>query len=166
VFINNAMHAVMSWLNENGSAIQAVATVVLVGITGYYAYLTHRVVKLQEAVRRERMAELRSLVLTIRAGLDTLPKPSEKATAVRVTRDAVLWDDGDPGALRGLASWLNSEAGEHAAQAVPHLRWLGDWAREARSQTYNWEKLVWEKYDEHRILAERHVLAILVAITR
>lgn len=36
---------VINWLNVNDGAIIGVATVVLVGITGYYAYLTRRQVK-------------------------------------------------------------------------------------------------------------------------
>ena len=36
---------IINWLNVNDGAIIAVATVVLVGITGYYAYLTRRQLK-------------------------------------------------------------------------------------------------------------------------
>ena len=37
--------AVIDWLNANSGAIIGVATVVLIGITGYYAYLTRRLLK-------------------------------------------------------------------------------------------------------------------------
>ena len=36
---------VIDWLNANNGAIIGIATVVLVGITGYYAYLTRRLLK-------------------------------------------------------------------------------------------------------------------------
>ncbi len=36
---------IIDWLNANNGVIIAVATVVLVGITGYYAYLTRRMLK-------------------------------------------------------------------------------------------------------------------------
>ena len=36
---------VINWLNANDGAIVGIATVVLVGITGYYAYLTRRLLK-------------------------------------------------------------------------------------------------------------------------
>lgn len=36
---------IIGWINTNGGVIIAVATVVLVGITGYYAYLTWRMLK-------------------------------------------------------------------------------------------------------------------------
>jgi len=36
---------IINWLNTNDGAIIGIATVVLVGITGYYAYLTWRMLK-------------------------------------------------------------------------------------------------------------------------
>jgi hypothetical protein len=150
-------------LNENAGAIQAVATVVLVGITGWYAWLTHRLVNVQEAARRERMAELRSVVITLRNGLEQLP--IEKATAIRVMRNAALWDEGDLPALRTQASWFSSDAGDHAASALAPLRWLGAKTRESKDAGFNWERFPWDDYNHQRTLAERHLLAIWRAIT-
>lgn len=36
---------IINWLNANAGAIIGIATVVLAGITGYYAYLTRRLLK-------------------------------------------------------------------------------------------------------------------------
>ncbi|MDE0011503.1 MAG: hypothetical protein OXU36_10165 [Candidatus Poribacteria bacterium] len=36
---------IIEWLNANAGAIIGIATVVLAGITGYYAYLTRRLLK-------------------------------------------------------------------------------------------------------------------------
>ena len=35
----------ISWLNENSGAITAIATLILVGITGWYVYLTRQMLK-------------------------------------------------------------------------------------------------------------------------
>ncbi len=94
------MRGVLQSLNENAGAIQAIARAALRLITGWYARLTYRLVKVQEAVHRERTAELRSVVLTIRQGL--LQLPSDTATAAAKMRDAAIWDDDDLPTLRAL----------------------------------------------------------------
>src|SRR2546425_13027016 len=75
------MRGVLQSLNENAGAIQAIATAALLLITGWYARLTYRLVKVQEAVHRERTAELRSVVLTIRQGL--LGRVARSLSAIR-----------------------------------------------------------------------------------
>jgi len=80
------MRGLLQSLNENAGAIQAIATAALLLITGWYARLTYRLVKVQEAVQRERTAELRSVVLTIRQGL--LQLPTDTATAAAKMREA------------------------------------------------------------------------------
>ena len=45
------MRGVLQSLNENAGAIQAIATAALLLITGWYARLTYRLVKVQEAVQ-------------------------------------------------------------------------------------------------------------------
>jgi len=87
------MRGVLQTLNENAGAIQAIATAALLLITGWYARLTYRLVKVQEAVQRERTAELRSVVLTIRQGL--LQLPTDTATAAVKMREAAIWDVDD-----------------------------------------------------------------------
>ena len=39
---------IINWLNANDGAIIGIATVVLVGLTGYYAYLTRRLLKVSD----------------------------------------------------------------------------------------------------------------------
>ena len=75
------MRGVLQSLNENAGAIQAIATAAMLLITGWYARLTYRLVKVQEAVHRERTAELRSVVLTIRQGL--LGRVARSLSAIR-----------------------------------------------------------------------------------
>jgi len=157
------MRGVLQSLNENAGAIQAIATAALLLITGWYARLTYRLVKVQEAVHRERTAELRSVVLTIRQGL--LQLPSDTATAAAKMRDAAIWDDDDLPTLRALASWFSSDAGDHAARALAPLRWLGTQAREAKRAGFNWEGFPWSKYREELAIAQYHVVAIWGAVT-
>ena len=132
-------------------------------ITGWYARLTYRLVKVQEAVHRERTAELRSVVLTIRQGL--LQLPTDTGTAAAKMRDAAIWDDDDLPTLRALASWFSSDAGDHAARALAPLRWLGTQAREAKRAGFNWEGFPWSKYREELAIAQYHVVAIWGAVT-
>jgi hypothetical protein len=39
------LHRLLEWLNANSPAVQAIATVILVVLTGYYAVTTHRLLK-------------------------------------------------------------------------------------------------------------------------
>src|SRR5947208_15507149 len=108
------MRGVLQSLNENAGAIQAIATAALLLITGWYARLTYRLVKVQAAVHRERTAELRSVVLTIRQGL--LQLPSDTPPAAAKMRDAATWDDDHLPPLRPSASSFSSDAGDPAAR--------------------------------------------------
>ena len=45
------MQGVLQSVNENAGAIQAIATAALLLITGWYARLTYRLVKVQDAVQ-------------------------------------------------------------------------------------------------------------------
>src|SRR5947199_10496347 len=149
------MRGILQSLNENAGAIQAIATACLLRITGWYARLTYRLVRVQEAVHRERTAELRSVVLTIRQGL--LQLPTDTASAAPKMRDAAIWDDDDLPTLRALASWFSSDAVEHEARALAALRWLGTPAREAKRAGVNWKGLAWSEYREELARAQGHI---------
>jgi hypothetical protein len=154
---------IIAYLNANSGAIQAVATVALVGITVWYAWQTQQLVRMQEAGRRERATELRNVVLTIRRGLIELPL--NKATAASKMRAATLWDDGDLPALRSLASWFSSDAGDHAARALSSLRWLAEQARRTREPNFNWERFPWDDWYREHAIAQEHVTEIWRAVT-
>jgi hypothetical protein len=127
----------LRFLNENASAIQAiatvasvVATVVLVAITARYVALTRglaEAAKAQLIFQREavesRKRQLVNLVRLLGILLQRIPEDQDGVGRMRYT---ATWDNDDIAELHRLASELGEEPGKRAAVLVASLRLIKD----------------------------------------
>ena len=147
------------WLNANSAAVQAVATIVLVGVTAVYVYLMRQQVKTSrqdlEFTRRlavaseaqvellradrddERRAPLRQLTAlaqSLLAHLQQLPGPGAEAErrADALIKNAVLPTDEDLQELRRLAVAVGPGVGQLARTATDNFGWLRPYHRAGR----------------------------------
>src|SRR5262245_32683640 len=117
----------LEWLDAHGPAVQAIATVVLVGITAWYACLTGRIAQAAAAgaeVQRQAAVTLRWRFLGVVARLELhlvrLPDDRNESQMRRAT----LWSDSDIDELVSLAPSVGALAVRDVASVVMSLRWL------------------------------------------
>jgi hypothetical protein len=130
----------MHWLNSNSGAIQALSSVLIVGLTAVLAYITLRYVRLTQdllSVQREaaavRRRELRAHVGVLQSFLSELHGPDDNRLPAEILSHARDLHDFPFDRLRALASEVSVEAGAKAVEAEKHLNWLASLIRSIRA---------------------------------
>ena len=159
-------------MNQNAAAIQAVASILAVVLTGVLvivtwqyvrltarlAHVAHRQLEAQEAVVQARRRELLACLKLFRILLAGLPQTLEKAEQIRM---ASSWDEGDLDKLQRLSAELDDVSGQHAALAVGSLRWLDERIADVKTtsvlQGVDWSRFPWSQWEEHLQRAKAHI---------
>jgi hypothetical protein len=122
----------LGWILPVSAAVQAIATVVLVGITARYVRLTrHLVTTGQQQLSDARaileaqagIGRVRLLALATRL-LDTLEPFSAQGIPVEQLRRAAMWVPDDEHRFFELATALGSPIADKAADVVRGLTWV------------------------------------------
>ncbi len=132
----------IDWLNCNAGAVTAIATVVLVVLTGVYVTITRQIalasreqVRLhadaRDAMERQDRRSLAALAKRLREAVDGLPYPAIQIGTI--VQRVVLWTDDDLKDLDTLARAIEGADMAAAAQAVESLRYLGHVVEEIRT---------------------------------
>ena len=116
------------------SGVQALATVVLVGVTIRYVSLTRGILRTSEAHLQDARDLLdaslrmsRSHLLALVAKIDRLVSPLPPVgVPVEMLRRAGCWTESDESQLLELAARVDPEAAAIAGRAAPALAWLRD----------------------------------------
>ena len=119
----------LAWLDTHAGAVQAIATVVLVGITAWYARLTRKIAQAAAAgaeIQRQAAVAQRLRFLGVVARLELhltrLPdNPNESKL-----RNATLWSERDLDELLALAPNVGELAVIDAQTVALDLRWLAE----------------------------------------
>jgi hypothetical protein len=163
----------MSWLNANGPAIQALATVASVLITTVLAIITARYVRLtretleftkaqQSAAFEERRQRLLSLIFNLRVIATSFPSDRSHAEQIR---HVSLWSQSDPDQVRTLAVSFGQAAGELAGEAWRHLATIRELAMQVQNTPtgigVDWSKFPWERWSSAIQGSERCLLSVV-----
>lgn len=134
-------------LNENAPAVQALASLATLIVTGVFARVTWRYVQLtnrladaaseqlrfQQEATRAKWHELWGYVKLLNRALSELPDETRRATRDKDIRSAFLWDQSDLARFQSLAAQLGSLPGTNAALVVSSMSWLRDRVEEVRA---------------------------------
>lgn len=155
------------WLDAHAPAVQAIATLVLLGITAWYASLTRTISRAAaagaEVQRQAALAQrLRFLgvVGLIEHHLVRLPDDRNGAKM----RQATLWSENDVAQLLALAPNVSALAVTDAASAALSLRWLAKQVRFVQEQPLGLgvdpERIPERDWAEHLKLARGALVSI------
>jgi hypothetical protein len=157
---------VLHWLNLNSGAIQALASVLTLAVTGVLAIITWRYVRLtkdladvaraqlqgQHEAAAARQRELRTLSEILRMHLLSIPVGDDPRLSQAILSQVVEWTDFDFDRLRALASELNEVAGGLAAIAENRMKWIGDLVHKIRATPpgigYDWSKFPRQEFNQ------------------
>ena len=157
---------------EIATWIQAGATVALIGVTAWYAWLTHKLSRtadhqlelLRETHLHLRRADLISLASLAKRLLKSLTElPSSKPDSHKLLMGS-LWNPEEIQELRSLAAKCGPEFADMSAQAAVDLHWMLERIAlvrsEPRGQGFELTKFPWEAYSERAVRADSALTAI------
>lgn len=133
----------IEWLNANSGAVQAVATVVLVGITAWYVKLTRdlarttreqleHALQLRDEQQKESKTQFRTLIQSL---IDTLEEfPERMPPPVPELTSVSLWTPEEELALVTLSARLLPQHAELAGETRRYIAWLRDLVQRTRKR--------------------------------
>jgi hypothetical protein len=151
------------------AAVQAVATLVLVGVTVWYVRLTRGILRTSQAQLADAHSlldaglqlsrnHLRGQLEKFKAAIDPLPPTGIPVPQLRLS---AMWSAPDEEKLLHLASGMGSVAAEAASRAVPSLMWLRELhariVRTSELQGYGLNDREARLYQQHRTAALREL---------
>ena len=139
----------VDWLNQNSGAVQAIATIVLAVLTGFYVILTGQIARaardqVQQALGVQRAAatqarmQLDGLIIRLLVLLDRLPGPEPNDTRIR---GATLWTEEELQRFEHLTALVGGDPVE-ASKTIAAFRGVAGFVREVKEtsplQGFGW----------------------------